>query len=509
MTDEIEEGPDPNDLRRHAKRMFNEREYRQRYRRLDFYRPNKKQAEFHALDVPEKMFRAGNQLGKTHAAAAEIALHATQLYPAWWAGKCFLEQLPIARPFDFLAWCGSTTSLATRDGIQTKLLGDIRQDGGLGTGLIPLDNIVGRPAMARGIDSFVDSITVRREDGGRAVIRQKTGEQERRAWQGESCDVIWIDEDLGDGGESIYGECLARLVATAGIILVSMTPILGLSAIRRRFKEKHIGTAEVQCTIDDVLASVGGHIPDARRPIIEASYKLSERATRLFGHDMMGEGGVFEIPIERIKQRFDYRDFPDGWRWLWGLDFRHSGNASGGHPFAAVLVCHSGTDGDKIFVVEAIRMHGLPETHVRRMKEHRFWRAPVAWPHDGGKGASIISGETIAAVYKRLGLNMLREHATFAAGGFNFEAGIAEMEGRLASDRLVVAPHLQSWFDEYSSYHRKDGVVVKVDDDLLSATRIACMAIRNAKPSERFEGFDTDPRSRGPQLATGIDFQLT
>jgi hypothetical protein len=59
MTDEIEEGPDPNDVRRHAKRMHTEIEYRKRYRRLDYYRPNKKQAEFHALDVVEKMFRAG------------------------------------------------------------------------------------------------------------------------------------------------------------------------------------------------------------------------------------------------------------------------------------------------------------------------------------------------------------------------------------------------------------------------------------------------------------------
>jgi hypothetical protein len=32
------------------------------------------------------------------------------------------------------------------------------------------------------------------------------------------------------------------------------------------------------------------------------------------------------------------------------------------------------------------------------------------------------------------------------------------------------------------SYHRKDGLVVKVGDDLLSVTRIGVMDIRNAKP---------------------------
>jgi phage terminase large subunit-like protein len=503
MTDEIEEGPDANDLRRHAKRMFTEREYRQKYCRLDHYKPNRKQLEFHNLSASETMLRAGNQEGKTHAAGAALAIHATQLYPSWWEGRKFLQRPPIERPFDFLGWAGSTTSVATRDGIQTKLLGDIRQDGGLGTGLIPLDNIVGRPAMARGIDSFVDSITIRREDGGRAVIRQKTGEMERRAWQGEAVDCAWLDEDFGD--DSVYGEVLARLTTTSGIVMVTMTPMLGTTPIRKRFKEKHPGTAEVLMGLDDALVSNGGHIPDEAVPAIKARYKESERQTRLYGHDMMGEGAVFEIPIERIKQRFDYREFPSEWRWLWGLDFRHSGNASGGHPFAAVLVAHSGTDGDRVHVVEAIRMHGLPETHVRRMKEHRFWRAPVAWPHDGGKGASIVSGETIAAVYKKLGLNMLPTHATFTAGGFNFEAGIAEMEGRLASDRLVVASHLTAWFDEYSGYHRKDGVVVKVDDDLLSATRVACMAIRYAKRPEVFEGFGGNPIAGRVRVARPYD----
>src|ERR1700756_3683973 len=126
MTDEIEEGPDANDLRRHAKRMFTEREYRQKYCRLDHYKPNRKQLEFHNLSASETMLRAGKQEGKTHAAGAALAIHATQLYPSWRGGRKFLQRPPIERPFDFLGWAGSTTSVATRDGIQTKLLGDIR-----------------------------------------------------------------------------------------------------------------------------------------------------------------------------------------------------------------------------------------------------------------------------------------------------------------------------------------------------------------------------------------------
>jgi phage terminase large subunit-like protein len=495
MSDDFELGPDPNDLRRHAKKMFSEREYRLRYRRLDHYRPNRKQLAFHNLIADERMLRAANQVGKTHSLGAEIAMHATQVYPEWHEGRKFLTKPPIERPFDFIGWAGSTTSLATRDGIQTKLLGDIRSQGGLGSGLIPLDNIVGRPTMQRGITDFVDTVTIRREDGGAAIIRQKTGEMERRAWQGEAVDTIWFDEDTGE--DTIYGEGQARCISTRGIIMVSMTPMLGLSPIRKRFKEKMPGTAEVLMTIDDALVSNGGHIPDEELPRLLTKFKESERQTRLYGADMQGQGAVFETPVDMIKRQFDPKEFPDGWRYLWALDFRHSGNASSGHPFAAVLGCHSASDGDVIHIIDAFRMHGYPEMHAARIKSNReFARAPVTYPHDGGRGASLVAGGTIVQEYKKAGLHVLSEHATFPGGGFNFEAGITEMENRFATGRLVVRANLTEFFDEYQGYHRVNGAVHKVDDDLLSATRVLCMAIRFAQTKDRFFGWSADPRSR-------------
>jgi phage terminase large subunit-like protein len=302
MAEEFEEGPDPNDARRHAKRMCTEREYRLRYRRIDHYKPNRKQLEFHNKIADERMLRAGNQLGKTHSVGAEMAMHATQIYPEWFEGRKFLEQPRIERPYQFIGWAGSTTSKATREGIQQKLFGDITAAGGLGTGLIPLDNIIGNPIMERGISQFIDTVTIRREDGGKAVIRQKTGEQERRAWQGEAVDAIWLDEDFGD--DIVFDECQARTVATSGIIMVSMTPMLGTSPIRKRFKERMPGTAEILMTIDDALVSNGGHILDEDVERLKAKFKASELQTRLYGADMQGEGAVFETPVEHIKQQF-------------------------------------------------------------------------------------------------------------------------------------------------------------------------------------------------------------
>lgn len=505
MTEEPIEGPDPNDLRRHAKRMFTEAQYRQKYRRIDFYRPNRAQLKFHALAAPEKMLRAGNQLGKTHGTGFEFASHAIALYPEWWAGRRFEKAPKIERPVEWTGWASCTTSEKVRDGAQLKLLGPVKSQDGLGTGLIPLDNIVGRPTMARGIAEFVDTVTIRRETGGTGNIQFKTYQQGREAYQGTPVDVNWLDEDVSRDDDSIYGECLARKTTTRGTIMCSLTPLLGMSPLRKRFKERNgKECAEILMTIDDCRVSNGGHIPDEDVPGIIAQYKSNEVQTRVYGADMQGEGAVFETPVEQIKHELDPLSVPSYWPWLWALDFRHSGNASSGHPFAAML----GTwdrDSDTIYVMHAVRLLGLAPTHVAAMKQHPMWQAPVAWPHDGGRGGSLISGDTIKEVYRKLGLNMLPTHATFKDGGFNFEAGLDEMSLRFATRRLLVARHLQDVFDEYLGYHRIGGLVNKVDDDLLSAGRVLCMDIRRAQITERFYGFNP-ARRRAATVAADVDF---
>ena len=480
-----EEGPDPNQLRRHMKKMLTEFQYRQKYRRIDFYRPNAKQLQFHNTISREVMLRAGNQIGKTHAGGAQMTFDLLGQYPEWYKGRKFLRPPPLERPFDFIAWAGCTTQSKTRDGIQLKLLGPLGEGGGLGTGLIPLDHIVGRPTMSRGQAEFADTVTLTRESGGKAIIRFKTYDQGREGWQGEPCDEVWLDEDPGnqEDRKAIYGEVLARLTATGGRIIITMTPLHGPSALRRRFREKIEGTAEIIMGIKDCLISAGGHISDDRVEELIALYPENERETRLNGADMQGEGAVFVTPVKDIQFNRDPAGFPNWWRWLWAVDFRHSGSATTGHPFAAVLACHD-VDLDRIYITHAIRMRGLAPMHVAAIKSHPYWYAPVAWPHDGGRGASLVDGDTIKDVYKKLGLFMRPTHATFPNGGFNTDAGIVEMENRFAGGKLAIASHLTEVFDEYLGYHRVNGIVNKVDDDLLSAIRVAVMDIRYAKRME-------------------------
>jgi hypothetical protein len=55
----------------------------------------------------------------------------------------------------------------------------------------------------------------------------------------------------------------------------------------------------------------------------------------------------------------------------------------------------------------------------------------------------------------------------------------------ITDDRIIVEG-ANDWFSEFRTYHRKDGRVVKERDDLMSATRYACMMLRHAQPLGRY-----------------------
>jgi len=55
------------------------------------------------------------------------------------------------------------------------------------------------------------------------------------------------------------------------------------------------------------------------------------------------------------------------------------------------------------------------------------------------------------------------------------------MLDRMKTGRFKVFATLAGWFAEKRSYHRKNGIIVKERDDLISATRLALMMRRFAE----------------------------
>ena len=219
------------------------------------------------------------------------------------------------------------------------------------------------------------------------------------------------------------------------------------------------------------------HYTPAQRQAIIDSYLPHEREARTKGIPSMGSGRVF--PVEESAITVAPFAIPDHWPQLNGLDFGWD------HPFAAINVAFD-NDADCVYVCkEYAARETTPVIHAASVKPWGAW-IPCAWPHDAlqhDKG----SGETLKAQYQAQGLAMLTEKATFADGGNSVEAGVMDMLERMQTGRWKVFSTCGGWLQEFRLYHRVDGLIVKLKDDRISASRYALMMRRFAvtKPSRK------------------------
>ena len=93
---------------------------------------------------------------------------------------------------------------------------------------------------------------------------------------------------------------------------------------------------------------------------------------------------------------------------------------------------------------------------------------------------------------------MWHEHAQFEDGSVSVEAGLMMMLSMMQTGRLKVFKHLNDWWEEFRLYHRKDGKVVKVGDDLMSATRYGIMMLRYARTAASARAFNRKLEYRRP-----------
>jgi phage terminase large subunit-like protein len=424
-----------------------------------FYKPYKKQFDFHekGLTHRERLLMAGNQLGKTYAAGYEVAFHVTGIYPDDWTGKRFTKAPR--------GWVGSVTSELTRDGAQRILLGPI---GRWGQGCIPKELIV-EIKRARGVADAVETILVRHVSGEVSQITFKAYSDGRQAWQAETLDFIWFDEEPP---EDIYVEGVTRTNNTKGLVFLTFTPLLGMSNVVMRFlaNRSHPDRSVTVMTIDDVE-----HYDEATKKQIIAAYPAHEREARAMGIPMLGSGRIFPI-AEEILREDPITDIPKTWAQINGIDFGWD------HPTAAVRLAYD-TANDIIHLVSAYRQsEATPLIHAAAIKPWGEW-IPVAWPHDGLQHDK--SGQQFKKIYQDHGLNMISTHAAYDDKRSNgVEEGLMDILQRMQTGRFKVDRTLGDWWEEFRMYHRKDGKIVKERDDLMSATRYAVMMLRYAMPQE-------------------------
>jgi len=411
----------------------------------------------------QTLFMAANQLGKTQVASIALSSWATGIYHSRWKGRVF--EKPIR------AWAVGDTSQTARDILQAKLLGPI---GSWGTGMIPKNcivDVVTKPNTG----GLADSIYVKHvPTNGVSRISLKSYEQGQKAFQGEVVDVIWLDEEpTGKDAEFIYSECLQRLFNSDGAMIITFTPLHGLTPLVMRFKEE----ADIVADESDLakefkpkaLVQAGwehaGHITPQMIEEFKSQCPPHLLDARMNGNPTMGSGNVY--PISRSVIEVDPFQIPRHWKRVCGLDVGFKVTAA---EFLAI-----DPDNDVVYLVDEYRGENQNPASNAAGIRHRTgsWMPVMIDPASNGR--SQVDGTKLIVEYRKEGLDVRPADNAVEAGIFN-------IWNRLQTGRLKIFKTCQHTLKEYEMYRRDvNGKIVKSNDHHMDALRYAVMSLQHAK----------------------------
>jgi phage terminase large subunit-like protein len=415
---------------------------------------------------PERCFMAGNRTGKTETGAYEVVCHLTGIYPAWWKGKRFRSHID--------AWAGGINSNTTRDVIQEKLLG---KEGERGTGMIPGDLIV-YVSSRQGLHDAADVIHVRHVDGGVSTLGLKSYEQGRESWQGTAKHLIWLDEEPP---QAVYTEALLRTATTGGVLIMTFTPLLGLSEVVKAYIEPEDAEARTVKHVTTATWEDAPHLtPEAKRALL-ASIPAYQRDARTKGTPQLGAGAIYPLAESDIVVAPFV--IPKHWPRVFGMDV-------GWKRTAAVFGALDRETNTTYLYHEYYRGQAEPVVHAAGIKAPGAWIPGVIDPACMGSGQ--IDGRNLMEMYGVLGLIL-------TAADNAVETGIFTVFDMLSGGRLKVFSSLLNWISEFRKYHRDEkGKVVKADDHLLDATRYLCVSGLALAKTEPLPPVPFVPAQRGP-----------
>ncbi|MDA2934283.1 terminase family protein [Acidobacteria bacterium AH-259-D05] len=406
----------------------------------------------------ERIFLAANRVGKTLGVGAfEVTLHLTGKYPDWWEGRRFNHPVK--------AWAAGDTSKTVRDIIQEKMLGPA---GNHGTGMIPGDLLVYTRPKA-GIPDAVEIAYVKHITGDNSVLVFKSYDQRREAFQGTEQDVIWMDEEPS---LSIYSECLTRTMTTNGLLILTFTPLQGITDLVKSFLPggrvtsgdpvAHKRKLMIPCTWDEVP-----HLDDEAKEELYESYPPYQRKARTRGIPSLGSGAIYPIDEEDIVVK--PFEIPEHWPRAYGMDVGWNVTAAGWFaqdPDTTVNYMYG----------EYYRRHAEPVVHAHAIQGRGKWIPGVVDPAARGRGQK--DGVRMLQVYQDLGLDIqTAENAV--------EAGIYIIWQLLSAENLKVFNSCNHWREEFRLYRRdEDGKIVKENDHLMDLTRYWALSGRDRMTTE-------------------------
>lgn len=396
----------------------------------------------------ERLFMAANRVGKSEGGAFEVTCHLTGKYPQWWTGRRFEDPVEV--------WACGTTSETTRDIVQTKLFGPADKIGEWVGGMVP-PNLVGKfTRRSHGLANSLESVWVQHASGGTSIVGLKTYEQGRKSFEGTAKHVIWCDEEPP---ADCYTEMLYRTLTTHGIVLVTFTPLQGMSEVVTGFLEPSEEARSHKFYIQAGWKDVP-HLSETDKAALIATTPPYQIKARTEGEPVLGAGAIYPIAEEQII--VPTRAVSDTWRRVYGMDV-------GWNRTAAIWAAQDPGSGALELYDEHYMGQGEPASHAAAIKARGGWMNGVIDP--ASVGASQKDGIRLIDVYRDdLGLRL-------EPADNSVEAGLLAMWNLLITGRLRVQAHLHNWLSEFRKYHRDErGKIVKVNDHLMDATRYLVMS---------------------------------
>ena len=302
----------------------------------------------------------GNRAGKTQLGAM-FAVAVAAGSREWWVQQwLLLNDLPcdLIQPDPSTVWCVSLSFGDSLEYLRPKL------DQYLPVG------------TTRTRWSSQDRAIAKLPNGGRLVCM--SNDQGRAKFQGSAVQLVWIDEE---GHEDVFEECLLRTVDCQGQVLITATPLNGISWMYDRFVELDLSGFS-RCKIsglDNPYVS--------SRKLYRAVQHMSEASqrTRLFG-DFASQDGLIYDEFDQAKHVIEPFDIPPNATVYRTIDFGTR------NPFACLWIYHDvqGVHGrdDCLYIFQEYYRAGQTTIEagrqIQRMTTHKVsWTVADSASRDG------------------------------------------------------------------------------------------------------------------------------
>lgn len=406
------------------------------------------------------MFLAGNRCGKTFATAMEASFHLTGHYPSWWKGRKFDKPINM--------WAASNSTQSTRDILQVAYLGSLVESE-YGTGTIPKEHIVS-VTKARSIADAIDVVTVKHKSGGNSILGFKSYDQGRDKFQGVSKHLIHLDEEPP---KSIYDECLLRTLDAKGMIILSMTPLSGLTHMVQYFYQGGKGSGKCINGKAIVMASWedAPHLSEEMKARLRGNLSEEVLEAREKGIPSVGTGMCYPIKESQILvERFA---IPDRFKQAYSIDFGWSPD-----PTVGLFAAYDPETDVMYLTKEYSRKEATPTSHADSLTRlGADWIRGVADPF-GGSQSSQVDGESLIYKYSDAGLNIQPARRDKKLNG------IVDVLQLMQEGRLKIFDDLEGWLGEFRMYAYDDkGKPRDGDDHFMDAMRYLVQSFHDVAKS--------------------------